>query len=138
MDANALKKALNELYPHLEWQETQIIALLEFLTAKGIITDKEFAPFVEEAGKRSSVKWLAARLRVEHALSESTEEEEKPAEISTRLPAREPEEQLPQENESRQPSEKAGENASGEKEDPEPKEDDTEKRAGKQPEEEAA
>src|SRR5215471_18434664 len=110
MDADALKKAFNELYPHLESQETQITALLEFLTAKGIITDQEFDPFVEAAGKRSSVKWLAARLRVEHALSESTEEE-KPAEISTKPPAEEPEEERAQANESQQPSEKAEENA---------------------------
>jgi len=138
MDADALKKAFNELYPHLEWQQTQITALLEFLTAKGIITDQEFDPFVEEAGKRSSVKWLAARLRVEHALSESKEEEEKPAEISTKPPAEEPEEERAQANESQQPAEKAEQNVSGEEKDGEAEEDGTEKRAGDQTEQEAA
>ena len=117
MDADAVKKALNELYPHLEWQETQIMALLEFMRAKGIITDQEFAPFVEEAGKRSSVKWLAARLRIEHALSESEEDETaKPAAIGSKPPVQEPEEQPPQENESWQASEKAEEKNGGDRE----------------------
>ena len=116
MDADAVKNALKELYPHLEWQETQITALLEFMRAKGIIMDQEFDRFVEEAGKRSSVKWLATRLRIEHALSQSSEEKEKPAEISTKPPAQEPEEQPPQENESWQASDKAEEKNGGDRE----------------------
>lgn len=138
MDADAVKNALKELYPHLEWQETQITALLEFLKAKGIITDQEFAPFVEEAGKRSSVKWLAARLRIEHALSESAEEEEKPAEISTKPPAQEPEEQPPQENESWQASDKAEEKRDRDREERQPEQTGESAEPGEQPEEEAA
>src|SRR5215472_17028069 len=134
MDADALKKAFNELCPHLESQETQITALLEFLTVKGMIKKEDFDPFLEEAGNRSSVKWLAARLRIEHALSESTEEEEKPAEIATKPPAQEPEEEPPQENEGWRASDRAEEEPRPDKEEREPEQTGKRTEPGKQSE----
>jgi hypothetical protein len=93
MDPEVIRKMLNELYPHLERLETQTTALLQFLTAKGIVKDDELAPFVEEAGKASYVKWLTTRLRIEHVISSAAKEAVKPAEIKLPAPPSEPKEQ---------------------------------------------
>lgn len=138
MDKDAINEVLNELYPRLESIETQTTALIQFLTAKGMITDKEFAPFLEQAGNASYVKWLATRLRVEHALSTS-KEPVKPAAIESKAPAQEPEVQPEQENEgSRRSENAAAQDGSGEEEDRQPEQASEKPAADAQPEKDAA
>jgi len=74
-----IKEVLNELFSHLERLETQSDAILQFLKEKKRITDKQLAPYLEQAGNASNVRWRAARVRIEHLLSsmETKEEETK-------------------------------------------------------------
>src|SRR5215510_1481023 len=84
MDEEISNKILHELFPHFEAMETRIDALMQFLKDKGIATDEQLAPYLEEAGKASYVKWLATRLRVEHFLSLLMKEAEKQMPPSTK------------------------------------------------------
>jgi len=66
MNNEAMKEVLNELFSHLERLETQNEAILQFLKEKKRVTDKQLAPYLEQAGNASSVKWRAARVRINH------------------------------------------------------------------------
>ena len=77
MDDDLAKKLLDELIPHLEAMETQSMAILQLLKDKGIATDKKLAPYLDNAGDTSSVKWLATRLRIEHLISSDQAEARK-------------------------------------------------------------
>jgi hypothetical protein len=89
MDAATAKQIFDELFSSLEDVETKCMGLLEFLRGKGLATDKELAPYLEGAGRASSVRWLAARVRMEYLLSsakpseknEANETEKKPESI---------------------------------------------------------
>jgi hypothetical protein len=80
---NQLKEILGELFSLLEVMETTNLAVVQFLKDKGIANEKEFAQFVEQAGNASSVKWRAARVRMEYLLTpikkETSGEENKEA-----------------------------------------------------------
>src|ERR1700739_2409532 len=76
MDNKAMKEVLNELFSHLERLETQSEAILQFLKEKKRVTDKQLAPYLEQAGNASNVKWRAARLRINHLLKPEHLEEE--------------------------------------------------------------
>ena len=66
---NQLKEILGELFSLLEAMETSNLAVLQFLKEKGIANEKEFAHFLEQAGNAGSVKWRAARVRMEYLLT---------------------------------------------------------------------
>src|ERR1700722_14376820 len=68
MNNEAMKEVLNELFSHLEKLETQNEAILQFLKEKKRVTDKQLAPYLEQAGNASNVRWRAARVRIEHLL----------------------------------------------------------------------
>jgi hypothetical protein len=66
---NPLKELFDELFTLLENLETQNSAVLQFLKDQKVGTDKKLAPYLERAGNASSVKWRAARVRMEYLLS---------------------------------------------------------------------
>jgi hypothetical protein len=76
MDNEAMKEVLNELFSHLEKLETQNEAILQFLKEKKRVTDKQLAPYLEQAGNASGVKWRAARVRINHLLEPEHPEKE--------------------------------------------------------------
>jgi len=76
MNNEAMKEVLNELFSHLERLETQNEAILQFLKEKKRVTDKQLAPYLEQAGNASNVKWRAARVRIDHLLEPEHPEEE--------------------------------------------------------------
>lgn len=76
MNNEAMKEVLNELFSHLERLETQSEAILHFLKEKKRVTDKQLAPYLEQAGNASNVKWRAARVRINHLLEPEHPEEE--------------------------------------------------------------
>lgn len=64
-----LKEILGELFSLLETLEANNIAILQFLREQGIAPDQKLSPYLEQAGRASNVKWLAARRRMEHLLT---------------------------------------------------------------------
>src|SRR5690348_9586636 len=76
MNSEAIREIVNELFSHLERLETQSEAILQFLKEKKRVTDKQLAPYLEQAGNASNVRWRAARVRIEHLLSPEHPEKE--------------------------------------------------------------
>ena len=52
---------LDALFSAFEDMETQSAGILQFLKAKGLATDEELAPYLQQAADASNVRWLAAR-----------------------------------------------------------------------------
>ncbi len=69
MDDKLAQQVFEELLPSLEARDTKCAAILQFLKKKGIASDDELAPYFEQAGNASSVRWRAARVRINHLLS---------------------------------------------------------------------
>jgi hypothetical protein len=69
IDAEPIKEVLDDLFTLLEALETQNIAVLQFLKDQGIAPGDKLAPYLDRAGNASSVKWRAARARMNHLLA---------------------------------------------------------------------
>jgi hypothetical protein len=69
MDEKIIQDILTEVFSSLEPLDAQTAAIRAFLKAKGLATDEEFAPFLEQAENASNVRWLAARVRIASLLS---------------------------------------------------------------------
>jgi hypothetical protein len=80
MDEKIVQEILREVFASLEAVETKSAALLQFMKDKGIAKPEELEPYMEQAGNASSVRWLAARVRIEHLIAgamKSSEQEAK-------------------------------------------------------------
>ena len=66
MSENPTEQVLSDLFRYIEVLETQNRAILQLLRDRGIVTDEQFAPYLETAATASDVKWRAARVRMEH------------------------------------------------------------------------
>jgi hypothetical protein len=82
MDEKVAQQLFDELLPSLEALDTKCAAIRQFLMDKGIACEAELAPYIEQAGNASSVRWRAARVRINHLLS-TAKAEEKTAETPT-------------------------------------------------------
>jgi hypothetical protein len=82
MEEELAQQILDELLSTFEPLDTQTAALLQFLKAKGIATDEELKPFLEQAGNASNVRWLAARVRLRSLISSAMKPAEQPMEKS--------------------------------------------------------
>ena len=80
MDEKLTRELLDEFIPTLEALETQNLAILQFLKDKGIADDEQLAPYLNQAANASNVKWLAAKLRINHLISSAFKAAEREAE----------------------------------------------------------
>jgi hypothetical protein len=98
MDQEAVRQILEELLGALEPIEAQSAAVVQFLKAKALATDEEFAPFLEQSANMANVRWRAVRVRaaalIAHAMKqeeESGEEKTSTQEASVESPAKQKE-----------------------------------------------
>src|ERR1700688_2509474 len=89
---NIVQEVLHDLFSSLEAMETQNAAILQFLKDKGIATDEELAPYLEQAGNASNVQWRGVRVRADYLFSSAIKAAEQAAEKESRKPA-EPEQE---------------------------------------------
>jgi hypothetical protein len=64
MDTAVVEQLLDEMLAALEELETKATATLQYLKDKGHATDEDLAPYFEQAGNASNVRWRASRLRM--------------------------------------------------------------------------
>jgi hypothetical protein len=79
MNENIMQEIVHELFSSLEALETQSAAILQFLKDKGVVDKQELAPYLEQAGNASSVRWRAARVRIDYLISSAKEAAEREA-----------------------------------------------------------
>lgn len=87
MDEAQVQQIVDELLSSLEPLETQSSALLQFLKAKGLATDEELAPFLDQAGNTANVRWRAVKVRIAALISNAMKSAGQPTEpIATNNP----------------------------------------------------
>lgn len=86
MDSKIAEQILDELAPTFERIESESAAIRQFLKDKGIATDEQLAPYLEQASAASSVRWRALRVRMGRLFSmaeKSDEEARKKSEVQS-------------------------------------------------------
>lgn len=78
MSENPLKQILGDLLPYFEALEAQSSAILQLLRDKQIADEEELGRYMEQARDASSVKWRAARVRMERVLAVSADATNEP------------------------------------------------------------
>jgi hypothetical protein len=76
MDEKTMQEIFHEFISSLEALDTQNAAISQFLKDKGIAPQQELAPYLERAGKASSMGWLGTRVRIDYLFSSAVKEEE--------------------------------------------------------------
>jgi hypothetical protein len=71
--------------------DTKCAAILQFLKDKGIANEDELAPYFEQAGNASSVRWRVTRVRINHLLSTTKTAENVGGTPPTKAPEKIPE-----------------------------------------------
>ena len=92
MSDNPVEQVLSDLFRYLEVLEMQNGAMLQLLKDKGVVSDDQFAPYLEKAATSSDVKWRAARARMKHLFASIPERTAKKPEATTKEP---PKKELP-------------------------------------------
>ena len=110
MNVDLAQELLNELGSSLKNLETEQAALLQFLKDNGVLTDDQFAPYLAQAGKASSVRWRAAHVRLERLFSSERQKEEKLRETEKRQTGAG---QAPIQNQDQEPEPKTKNDADG-------------------------
>jgi len=59
MDENLVQEMLDALFSSLEGLETRTMAILQFMKDKGLATEEELAPHLEQAANASNVSFTA-------------------------------------------------------------------------------
>jgi hypothetical protein len=115
MEQDAAEQLLDELLASFEGLETQNMAILQFLKDKGIATEEQLAPYLEQAATASDIKWRAGRLRIRHLLSSAMksfeEQGEKVSAETKEEPADKKEEKAFREGEGKRPEAKSEKDA---------------------------
>ncbi len=88
MDESAVNEILDQIVSSLEPLDAQNSAILHFLKAKGIATDEDLAPFLEQATNASNVRWRAFRLRTAALISSAMKAPEKDPQPQKEQPAK--------------------------------------------------
>ena len=73
MDENLVQEILDALFSSLEGLETRTLAILQFIKDKGLATEEELAPHLEQAANASNVRWRAARVKIDYFLLSSAQ-----------------------------------------------------------------
>lgn len=95
MDETIAQEILHELFSSLEALETRSAALLQFAKDRGWASDQELAPYLEQAGNASNVRWRAARVRIDHLLSSAFQAADRDRDAKSKSPKPEEKSQEP-------------------------------------------
>ena len=76
MDEKNLQEIFHDFIASLEAMDTQNSAISQYLKEKGVVDQKELAPYLERAGNASSVRWLGVRVRLDHLFSSAMKSSE--------------------------------------------------------------
>lgn len=83
MNEDAAREILKELFSSIGDLETRTSAIVQLMKDKGVATEEELAPYLEEASKATSVRWMAAQARMDRLISSALKTEEPEAQSST-------------------------------------------------------
>ena len=75
MDPEIVEQIFDEMIPTFQSLEAQSAAIMQFLKDKGIASDDQLAPYLEQAANASSVRWRVARLRMARLLAAADKSE---------------------------------------------------------------